>query len=108
MKLTDLIQSKLMQSFHPLHLEVTNESFMHSVPPGSETHFRVLVVSSRFEGLTRVERQRLVNQVLDSELKNGVHALGQRTLTPAEWELEKSKAPLRSPDCHSKKNSADS
>ncbi len=101
-KIAALIQRKLQEAFEPTHLEVVNESFMHSVPAGSETHFRVLVVSSRFQGLSRVDRQRLVNQALSSELKSGVHALGQRTLTPEEWIEAQTKAPLTSPDCHSK------
>jgi BolA protein len=97
------IQTKLMQKFQPLHLDVINESHMHSVPPHSETHFRVVVVSQQFVGLTRVERQRLVNSALADELKTGVHALGQQTLTPEEWKVQQNKAPLQSPECHSKK-----
>lgn len=102
------IQSKLTESFQPLHLEVMNESHMHSVPLNSETHFRVVVVSAQFVGLTRVERQRLVNLALADELKTGVHALGQQTLTPDEWMVQQNKAPLRSPECHSKKPQAGS
>jgi len=59
---------------------------MHSVAPGSETHFKVLVVSAAFDGMNRVARQRKVNEALRDELAGGVHALTMRTLTPAEWE----------------------
>ena len=67
-------------------LEVINESGMHAVPKGSETHFKVVVVSSAFEGLTRVARQRLVYAALDEELRSGVHALTVTSKTPAEWQ----------------------
>ncbi len=50
------IQTKIAAALGPSHLEVVNESHMHSVPPGSESHFRVVVVSDRFEGLPLVRR----------------------------------------------------
>jgi BolA protein len=43
------------------------------------------VVSPRFEGLSSVDAQRLVYEVLESELKGGLHALALRTLTPEQW-----------------------
>ena len=43
------IRNKLSQHFNPNHLEIINESYMHNVPKGSETHFKVVVVSSKFE-----------------------------------------------------------
>ena len=61
--------------FQPSHLEVINESNMHNVPKGSETHFKVVVVSDSFEGLSLVKRHRAVNEVLAQELQSGVHAL---------------------------------
>ncbi len=48
---------------------------MHSVPKGSETHFKVVVISDMFKDKSLLERHRTVNQLLDDELKNGVHAL---------------------------------
>jgi stress-induced morphogen len=79
------IEAKLGEALHPVHLEVLNESAMHSVPPGSETHFKVLVVSPAFEGLGLVDRHRRVNEALRDELRGGVHALSIRALTPAQW-----------------------
>ncbi len=84
----------------PEHLEVLNESHKHS-GPGSDTHFRVLIVSSVFEGLNRVQRQQKVYKLMESELQSGVHALAQQTLTPSEW--AKSQNPISSPTCASKK-----
>ena len=79
------IEAKVRASLAPTHLEVINESHMHSVPPGSESHFRLVVVSERFEGQALVRRHRTVNGVLAAELDAGLHALSLQTLTPSEW-----------------------
>ncbi|KAB5532869.1 hypothetical protein PHYPO_G00125090 [Pangasianodon hypophthalmus] len=81
----------------PEHLEVLNESHMHAVPPGSESHFRVLVVSSRFEGLSLLQRHRLVNETLSHELSTSVHALAIQAKTPEQWSSNPSVA--KSPPC---------
>lgn len=93
------IRSKLEEAFAPLYLELENESRKHSVPPGSETHFRVLVVSERFNGLNRVQRSRLVHEILADELKSGVHALSQRPLSPQEWREASGQVQMQSPPC---------
>jgi len=80
-----LIIDKLSTAFAPTFLEVTNESDQHSVPPGSETHFKVVVVSTSFAGLSRVDRHRRVNSTLADLLANGVHALTITSRTPEEW-----------------------
>lgn len=98
MSVQETIEHKLRQELTPLHLEVLNESHMHNVPPGSETHFKVYVVSEAFEGQKRVGRQRTLNRVLAEELANGVHALSMHTLTPQEWE-EQDRETLASPKC---------
>ena len=79
------IETKLQNALEPAHMEVINESHMHSVPPGSESHFKVILVSDRFEGETLVARHKRVNALLRDELQGGVHALSMQTLTPAEW-----------------------
>ena len=66
----------------PTHLEVINESNMHNVPRGSETHFKVVVVSSAFEDLSLIKRHRSVNDVLKSELDGPVHALSIQVIYP--------------------------
>ncbi|KAM9436806.1 bolA-like protein 1 isoform 2-T2 [Clarias gariepinus] len=91
------IRTKLAQAFGPDHLEVLNESHMHAVPPGSESHFRVLVVSSRFEGLSLLQRHRLVNETLSHELSTSVHALAIQAKTPQQWSSDPSLA--KSPPC---------
>jgi stress-induced morphogen len=96
--LHERIQEKLTHALTPEHLEVENESRMHNVPPGSETHFKVLVVSAAFEGLGLVDRHRKVNEILAAELKRGLHALTMKTLTPAQWS-EQGGASFQSPPC---------
>jgi stress-induced morphogen len=93
------ILETLTGALAPVHLEVENESSQHSVPPGSETHFKVLIVSEAFTGKSRIDRQRLVNDALKSELQSGLHALTQRTLSPDEWEKQKATLQFESPEC---------
>jgi BolA protein len=93
------IQTKIAAALAPSHLEVLNESHMHSVPPGSESHFRVVVVSDRFEGLPLVRRHQTVNQILEREFEDGLHALSMQTLTGAEW-VRRGGQTRASPACH--------
>ena len=92
------IQTKLATALVPEHLEVVNESHMHSVPKGSETHFKVVIVSSRFDGLSPVRRHQLVYGALAEELKSGVHALAITSRSPDEW--ASSPEANTSPACH--------
>ena len=85
MKIQSSIENKLIDALDPEHLEVVNESFMHNVPSGSESHFKVTVVSGRFDGQSLVSRHRLVNGILASELNGTIHALALHTMTPDEW-----------------------
>jgi BolA protein len=80
-----LIESKLNESLAPLHLELVDESHLHSVPEGAESHFRLTVVSREFGGKTLLQRHRTVNGLLAQEFAGGLHALALHTLTPEEW-----------------------
>jgi BolA protein len=84
----DRIRSKLDEAFAPARLEVQDDSAKHKghsgAREGGESHFSVLIVSKRFEGLNRVARQRLINTVLAEELAGPVHALSLITQSPAE------------------------
>ncbi len=91
------ILNKLGAGFAPEHLEVTNESYMHSVPPGSETHFKVVIASAQFEGKRQVQRHQAIYACLAEELQAGVHALALHTFSPQEW-LATGQAPA-SPEC---------
>ena len=79
------ITSKLQEAFQPEHLEVINESHMHNVPEGSESHFKVVIVTDDFQDKMLLARHRLVNKVLEEELSGGIHALALHTMTMEEW-----------------------
>ncbi|XP_066467098.1 bolA-like protein 1 [Tiliqua scincoides] len=91
------IRTKLQDALEPLHLEIINDSHMHAVPQGSETHFRVVVASRRFEGMPLIHRHRLVNDILQEELAGPVHALSIQAKTPQQW--EKNPHVVESPKC---------
>lgn len=99
MSLQEVITEKLTTALGPEHLEVTNESHLHRVPAGSETHFKVVVVSPRFEGLTPIKRHQLVYAALTEEMtmKRGIHALAITSRTPSEWDA--SPEANKSPKC---------
>ncbi len=79
MKYCARIEEKLKQKFFPSYIEVVDESDLHAghsgARPGGETHFKVIMVSRCFEGLSRIDRQRAVYRALKSELDERVHAL---------------------------------
>jgi len=85
------LTTKLTEAFEPSHLEVINESHMHNVPAASESHFKVIIVSSLFDtAKTPLARHRMVNKVLSQELANrsdggSVHALSIVAKTPKQW-----------------------
>ena len=92
------IEQKLTNDFNPLHLEVINESSNHNVPEGSESHFKVVVVSPAFTGKNLLARHRLINATLADELNGVIHALAIHTYTEEEWKEESNGAPM-SPPC---------
>ena len=98
MPMQSQIEDKLRDAFAPMHLEVVNESHMHDVPAGSESHFRVVLVSESFSGKPLVQRHRAVNGTLATELQGQIHALALHTMTPDEWFEKGGEAPA-SPEC---------
>ena len=79
------IEQKIRQTMQPDVVEVINESHMHNVPPGSESHFKVTVVSDQFNGKMLIARHRQINGILAEELNGKIHALALHTLTPQEY-----------------------
>lgn len=98
MSVAHQIETKITQALSPEVLEVTNESNRHSVAPGSETHFKLVIVSAQFANQNRVQRHRTVNELLQSELQQGLHALSLKLYTPSEWDAREGKVP-KSPPC---------
>lgn len=92
------IEVKLNATFQPAMLEVVNESYMHSVPLGSETHFKVVVVSDQFAGKRSVARHQMVYKALADEVAGPVHALAIHTYTTEEWDSSGAASP-DSPNC---------
>lgn len=82
------LRQKLIEALEPHRLDVVNESELHaghrSSPGTGDSHYRVLVVSPKFAGLSRVARHRLVNDVLREDLAGGIHALALATYAPGE------------------------
>ena len=97
MNMQQTIVSKLEKALSPEHLEVIDESHMHNVPEGSESHFKVVIVSNDFKDKMLLARHRMVNKALEDELKGSVHALALHTMTMEEW-FDKGKA-ADSPPC---------
>jgi BolA family transcriptional regulator, general stress-responsive regulator len=84
----DLITEKLTKAFVPQSLEVVDESHQHvghaGHRPGGETHFRVHIVAQAFQGKSRLQRHRMVNEILAGELAGGVHALAIHASAPGD------------------------
>lgn len=97
-----IIEEKLAAALGLKHLEVINESSNHNVPPGSESHFKVVLVADEFEGERLVNRHRRVNEILADELRGSVHALAIHTYTESEWNERSGNAPMSPPCGHQK------
>ncbi len=84
----DLIEKRLRETFQPESLAVIDESHLHAghagARPGGETHFRVRMTATAFEGVTRLRRQREVLAILQDQLDGPVHALALRLKAPSE------------------------
>ena len=85
MFLETLLRNTLTDLLDPSVLDLENESHGHNVPENSETHFRLVIVSKMFEGLSRVRRHQLVYKALNEYMHGEIHALTMKTLTPEEY-----------------------
>ena len=86
--IADQITARLTAALAPTHLAVSNDSAQHSGHMGDdgtgESHFSVTIESAAFAGVSRVQRQRLVNQALADLLRDRIHALAIRARAPGE------------------------
>jgi len=83
-----IIKTTLEDRLEAEHIEIVDDSAAHAGHLGAQGgggHYRVLVVSERFEDLSRVAAQRLVYQALGELMTTDIHALEMRTLTPEQW-----------------------
>jgi BolA protein len=88
MRTADIITDKLNSTFSPQSLKVEDESHMHAGHSGhrpeGQTHYRVYIVSQAFQGKSRIDRHRMINAALATELAGGVHALAIHAAAPGE------------------------
>lgn len=98
MSVQKVIEEKLNTAFSPVFLKVENESHMHNVPAGSESHFKVQIVSDNFDNQMLINRHRAVNKALEEELAGKIHALSIHTFTKAEWQKRNGQV-QESPPC---------
>ena len=96
MSMQQQIEEKLAAGIECKHLNVVNESHMHG--RGTESHFKVIVVSEEFAGKRLLARHRQINELLQDELANHIHALAIHTFTPDEFSAQQGQAP-ESPTC---------
>ncbi|WP_103965956.1 BolA/IbaG family iron-sulfur metabolism protein [Nitrosomonas ureae] len=96
MNIKNSIEHKLL-ILRPQFLEVVNESYKHNVLEGSESHFKVTIVSDEFNGKMLLTRHRMMNNILADEL-HSIHALVMHTMTIEEW-FEKNGKSNESPPC---------
>lgn len=92
------IETKLKEVLSPIHLEVIDESYLHNVEPGRESHVRIVAISEVFEGLNLVKRHQLIYAEIQEEIDGPIHALSIHTFTEQEWKERNEKAEA-SPDC---------
>lgn len=84
----DQIRKILEEQFQPVHLEIHDESAQHAGHAGAASgggHYRVTIVSARFENLPAIARHRLVHEALAALLRRDIHALTLAPHTPAQW-----------------------
>ena len=89
----------LSSSLNLLSLKIINESFMHNVPEGSESHFKIVAVSDDFNNLSSIQRHKLIYKNLNG-LMDKIHALSIHAFTEEEFELNP--VILDSPECANK------
>jgi len=81
------IRSRLLATFDPAECQLVDESHLHAGHAGAASgagHYRLHMVSERFEGLNRVTRHRLVYDCLNDMMHTDIHALAIIALAPSE------------------------
>ena len=92
------LEQRLRQEFQPHFIAVENESYMHSSGRGADSHFKIVLVSDAFEGISKVARHQKIYQLFSQDLKNGIHALALHLYTKQEWDKLGWQFP-KSPNC---------
>ncbi|MAU69846.1 MAG: transcriptional regulator BolA [Gammaproteobacteria bacterium] len=95
------IKDLLIDTFDPSMLYVINESNMHNVPVGSESHFKVVIVSNNFTDIKNIQRHQEVYKAL-KDVMNSIHALSIHTYNESEY--QNNPQTIDSPNCVNKRN----
>ena len=91
MNRVEQIESALRGAFAPLHLEIIDDSARHAGHAGARSgggHFQVLIVAESFRGKSRIDRHRAVYDALGDAMRDHIHALALRAMTPDEWKAK--------------------
>ncbi|MGP1939437.1 MAG: BolA/IbaG family iron-sulfur metabolism protein [Arsenophonus sp. ET-DL9-MAG3] len=96
------IEDKLKYAFSPIYLVVSDESKQHNIPKGTESHFKVILVTEKFVAQKMVSRHQAVYQLLADELSNSIHALALYTYTKKEWQQRQQQVADSSSVCFDK------
>jgi BolA family transcriptional regulator, general stress-responsive regulator len=88
MTVEERIEKKIRKSFEPEYMDIKNQSHLHAGHQGhdgsGQSHFRLVVVAQRFEGKSRLERQRMIYKILEEEFQDSLHALSIAAYAPGE------------------------
>lgn len=90
------IKKLLISEFNPSVLKIVNESYMHNVPEGSESHFKLVIVSDEFKNLSNVKRHQQIYKALNKPMES-IHALSIYSFSKDEY--KDSPMILDSPNC---------
>ena len=86
------IEKKINAAFSPVHISIIDETWKHAGHAGAVSgkgHFILHAVSQQFEGISLLNRNRLIFDILKEEMGSEIHALTIRAQTPPEYALEK-------------------
>lgn len=98
MNVKNEIETRVSDELAPVFLDVVDESHMHNVPPGAQSHFKLTVVSEQFAEKRLIARHRILNGLCADLLAGPIHALALHTYTPQEWEA-RGETIMTSPAC---------
>lgn len=83
------LKSLLEQGFDPECITIENQSALHhghlSSPDTGDSHFKITIVSDKFNGMSRLQRHQFVNTFVSSLFDEGLHALSLELLSPSEY-----------------------
>ena len=84
----EALEARLREALGATHVEVVDESHLHAGHAGARGgggHYRAVIVSDRFAGLSRVKAQQVVYAAVDDWMGGEIHALSMSTFTPEAW-----------------------